>query len=295
MKIRTMWRHIRDAVKSLFRNGWSTFGAISAVSMVLLLVGIFVSLLFNMNKIATDVEQDVNVRVYIDLAADETKTEELKAAIQALDAVDTVKFRSKDEELDDITKSVAQEFELFRNDSNPLRNAFDVSTKNPNQTKEVAKTIEKMDYVARVNYGGARADTLFKVISTSRNIGIGVIAVLLIIALFLISNTIRATIHARRTEIEIMQLVGATKAYIRWPFFLEGGFIGLIGSIVPIAVLWGLYLWVYKGGSDFFSGSNFSLLAPNPFLYRLSLAMAGVGVLIGSFGSIFSMRRFLKK
>ena len=295
MKIRTMVRHIRDAVKSLFRNGWSTFGAISAVSMVLLLVGIFVSLLFNMNKIATDVEQDVNVRVYIDLAADETKTEELKAAIQALDAVDTVKFRSKDEELDDITKSVAQEFELFKNDSNPLRNAFDVSTKNPNQTKEVATTIEKMDYVARVNYGGARADTLFKVISTSRNVGIGVIAVLLIIALFLISNTIRATIHARRTEIEIMQLVGATKAYIRWPFFLEGGFIGLIGSIVPIAVLWGLYLWVYKGGSDFFSGSNFSLLAPNPFLYRLSLAMAGVGVLIGSFGSIFSMRRFLKK
>ena len=295
MKIRTMWRHIRDAVKSLFRNGWSTFGAISAVSMVLLLVGIFVSLLFNMNKIATDVEQDVNVRVYIDLAADETKTEELKAAIQALDAVDTVKFRSKDEELDDITKSVAQEFELFKNDSNPLRNAFDVSTKNPNQTKEVATTIEKMDYVARVNYGGARADTLFKVISTSRNVGIGVIAVLLIIALFLISNTIRATIHARRTEIEIMQLVGATKAYIRWPFFLEGGFIGLIGSVVPIAVLWGIYLWIYKGGSDFFAGSNFSLLAPNPFLYRLSLVMAGVGVLIGSFGSIFSMRRFLKK
>lgn len=295
MKIRTMWRHIRDAVKSLFRNGWSTFGAISAVSMVLLLVGIFVSLLFNMNKIATDVEQDVNVRVYIDLAADETKTEELKVAIQALNAVDTVKFRSKDEELDDITKSVAQEFELFKNDSNPLRNAFDVSTKNPKQTKEVATTIEKMDYVARVNYGGAKADTLFKVISTSRNVGIGVIAVLLIIALFLISNTIRATIHARRTEIEIMQLVGATKAYIRWPFFLEGGFIGLIGSIVPIAVLWGLYLWVYKGGSDFFAGSNFSLLSPNPFLYRLSLAMAGVGVLIGSFGSIFSMRRFLKK
>lgn len=295
MKIRTMWRHIRDAVKSLFRNGWSTFGAISAVSMVLLLVGIFVSLLFNMNKIATDVEQDVNVRVYIDLAADETKTAELKAAIEALDTVDTVKFRSKDEELEDITKSVAQEFELFKNDSNPLRDAFDVSTKNPKQTKEVANVIEKMDYVARVNYGGARADTLFKVISTARNVGIGVISVLLIIALFLISNTIRATIHARRTEIEIMQLVGATKAYIRWPFFLEGGLIGLIGSIVPIALLWALYVWIYKGGSDFFAGSTFSLLAPNPFLYRLSWAMTGVGILIGSFGSIFSMRRFLKK
>lgn len=295
MKIRTMWRHIRDAFKSLFRNGWSTFGAISAVSMVLLLVGIFVSLLFNMNKIATDVEQDVNVRVYIDLAADETKTAELKAAIEALDTVDTVKFRSKDEELEDITKSVAQEFELFKNDSNPLRDAFDVSTKNPKQTKEVANVIEKMDYVARVNYGGARADTLFKVISTARNVGIGVISVLLIIALFLISNTIRATIHARRTEIEIMQLVGATKAYIRWPFFLEGGMIGLLGSIIPIGLVWSIYLWIYKGGSDFFSGSSFSLLDPNPFLIYVSLAMAAIGITIGAFGSILSMRRFLKK
>ena len=80
------------------------FGAISAVSMVLLLVGVFVSLLFNMNKIATDIEQDVNVRVYIDLAADETKTEELRTAIEALEAVSTVKFRSKDEELEDIYK-----------------------------------------------------------------------------------------------------------------------------------------------------------------------------------------------
>lgn len=295
MKIRTMGRHIRDAFKSLFRHGLMTFGAISAVSMTLLLVGIFVSLLFNVNKIASDIEQDVNVRVYIDLAADEAKTAELEEQIKQLEAVDTVTFRSKDEELEDITKSVAQEFELFKNDSNPLRNAYDVSTKNPKQTKEVAALIEKMDYVARVNYGGARADNLFKIVATTRNIGIGVIAVLLLIAIFLISNTIRGTIYARRTEIEIMQLVGATKAYIRWPFFLEGGMIGILGSILPIGLLWMLYLWIYKGGTDFLAGSNFSLLAPNPFLVRLSIILAAIGLLIGSFGSLFSMRRFLKK
>lgn len=295
MKIRTMGRHIRDAVKSLFRNGWQTFGAISAVSMTLILVGILVSLLFNMNKIATDIEQDVNVRVYIDLAADETKRDELEASIKALDAVQSVTFRSKDEELADITKSVAQEFEMFKNDSNPLRDAFDVSTKEPRQTKEVAEAIEKMDYVARVNYGGARADTLFQVVGAIRNIGSGVVVVLVFIAIFLISNTIRATIYARRTEIEIMQLVGATKAYIRWPFFLEGGFIGVLGSIIPIALLWFLYLVAYQNASNWFAGSSFSLLAPDPFLYNLSYIMALGGVLIGSFGSLFSMRRFMKK
>jgi len=82
MKIRTMGRHIRDAFKSLFRNGLMTFGAVSAVSMILLIVGVFVSLLFNVNKIGSDIENDVNVRVFIDLAADQTKTDELEAKIK---------------------------------------------------------------------------------------------------------------------------------------------------------------------------------------------------------------------
>lgn len=294
MKIRTMGRHIRDAVKSLFRNGWMTFGAISAVSMTLVLVGVFVALLFNVNKIASDIENDVNVRVYIDLGADQAQTDALEAAIRNIEGVETVTFRSKDEELEDITKRVSEEFNLYRNDANPLRNAFDVATQTPAQTKTVAAQIEGMDNVYRVNYGGTRVDNLFRIVGTARNIGIGVISVLLLIAIFLISNTIRSTIYARRTEIEIMQLVGAKKSYIRWPFFLEGGFIGIIGSIVPIGLLWIIYLWMYEGGTAWLAGSNFALLAPNPFLIQLSVVMAAMGIVIGSFGSIFSMRRFLR-
>ena len=295
MKIRTMGRHIRDAVKSLFRNGLMTFGSVSAVSMILLIVGVFVSLLFNVNKIGSDIENDVNVRVYIDLAADQEKTDQLEAKIKELADVESVTFRSKDEELEDVTKSFAEEFSLFKNDGNPLRNAFDVKAKEPQKTSAVAKAIEGMDYVARVRYGEARADNLFRIIATARNIGAVIIVGLLALAMFLISNTIRSTIYSRRTEIEIMRLVGATKAYIRWPFFLEGGMIGLLGSIIPIGLVWSIYLWIYKGGSDFFSGSSFSLLDPNPFLIYVSLAMAAIGITIGAFGSILSMRRFLKK
>ena len=295
MKIRTMGRHIRDAFKSLFRNGLMTFGSVSAVSMILLIVGVFVSLLFNVNKIGSDIENDVNVRVYIDLAADQEKTDQLEAKIKELADVESVTFRSKDEELEDVTKSFAEEFSLFKNDGNPLRNAFDVKAKEPQKTSVVAKAIEGMDYVARVRYGEARADNLFRIIATARNIGAVIIVGLLALAMFLISNTIRSTIYSRRTEIEIMRLVGATKAYIRWPFFLEGGMIGLLGSIIPIGLVWSIYLWIYKGGSDFFSGSSFSLLDPNPFLIYVSLAMAAIGITIGAFGSILSMRRFLKK
>ena len=295
MKIRTMGRHIRDAFKSLFRNGLMTFGSVSAVSMILLIVGVFVSLLFNVNKIGSDIENDVNVRVYMDLAADQEKTDQLEAKIKELADVESVTFRSKDEELEDVTKSFAEEFSLFKNDGNPLRNAFDVKAKEPQKTSAVAKAIEGMDYVARVRYGEARADNLFRIIATARNIGAVIIVGLLALAMFLISNTIRSTIYSRRTEIEIMRLVGATKAYIRWPFFLEGGMSGLLGSIIPIGLVWSIYLWIYKGGSDFFSGSSFSLLDPNPFLIYVSLAMAAIGITIGAFGSILSMRRFLKK
>ena len=295
MKIRTMGRHIRDAFKSLFRNGLMTFGSVSAVSMILLIVGVFVSLLFNVNKIGSDIENDVNVRVYIDLAADQEKTDQLEAKIKELADVESVTFRSKDEELEDVTKSFAEEFSLFKNDGNPLRNAFDVKAKEPQKTSAVAKAIEGMDYVARVRYGEARADNLFRIIATARNIGAVIIVGLLALAMFLISNTIRSTIYSRRTEIEIMRLVGATKAYIRWPFFLECGMIGLLGSIIPIGLVWSIYLWIYKGGSDFFSGSSFSLLDPNPFLIYVSLAMAAIGITIGAFGSILSMRRFFKK
>lgn len=295
MKIRTMGRHIRDAFKGLFRNGLMTFGAVSAVSMILLIVGVFVSLLFNVNKIGSDIENDVNVRVLIDLAADQEKTDELEAKIKALDDVESVTFRTKDEELDDVTKNFAEELSLFKNDGNPLRNAFDVKAKEPKKTSKIAQEIKSMDYVAVVRYGEARADNLFKIVETVRNIGGVVILGLLALAMFLISNTIRAAIYSRRTEIEIMRLVGATKAYIRWPFFIEGGMIGLIGSIIPIGLVWSIYLWFYKGGSDFFAGSNFSLLDPNPFLIYVSLAMVAIGVVIGAFGSILSMRRFLKK
>lgn len=294
MKIRTIVRHFRDAFKSIFRNALMTFGAISAVSMTLLLVGFFVAILFNVNKIATDIEQDVNVRVYIDLAADTQKQEELQRMIQAIPEVASIDFRSRDEELDDITKNFSPDFALFKNDGNPLLDTFDVSTKDPNVIKDVAQKIEAMEYVARVNYGGARADKLFKIVGTIRNIGIVIILGLILIAIFLISNTIRATIYARRTEIEIMKLVGAKNSYIRWPFFLEGAIIGLVGSLLPVGVLWTVYLLVYANGSNFLSGSNLSLLAPNPFLYYIAGGVIGLGVIIGAFGSVMSVRRFLK-
>ena len=130
--------------------------------------------------------------------------------------------------------------------------------------------------------------------NTVRNIGAVVIVALILTAVFLISNTIRITIFSRRTEIEIMKLVGATNWYIRWPFLIEGALIGLVGAIIPVAILSFVYVTAYDIGTHFLAGTYFGLFTPNPFLYQVGGLMLAIGIIIGAIGSFMSIRKFLK-
>ena len=294
MKFRTFMRHIRDAFKSLFRNGWMSIASISAVALTLLLVGSFTGILLNVNKLASDVENDVSVKVYIDLAADAAAQEALKTELENIANVESITFSSKDEELDKIIGSYGDEFDLFGGDANPLYDAYVLNTTAPEQTKAVAEAASAMQYVTQVEYGGATADKLFETIATIRTIGLVIIIGLLLVAVFLISNTIRITIFSRSTEIEIMRLVGAKNSFIRWPFLIEGAIIGLIGALIPMTFLVFLYRFIFNVSGDYLAGTNFGLLTPNPFLLYISLLMVGIGIFIVSFGSVCSLRRFLK-
>ena len=114
------------------------------------------------------------------------------------------------------------------------------------------------------------------------------------VAIFLISNTIRITILSRRNEIQIMRLVGAKNGYIRTPFFFEGAWVGLIGAIIPAVVVGYLYIFAFEQFNPNLAAQNLSLYEPSPFIFYLIGAMFIVGILIGALGSILSMRRFLK-
>lgn len=294
MKVKTIGRHIKEAFKSLGRNGWMSLAAISAVAVTLLLVGSFIAMLMNVNKLASDVENDVSVRVYVDLAASEDEQKELGEQLEKLDHVSSVKFRTREQELTQVVGTYGDEFNLFKGDENPLHNVYVLNTTEPEFTKQVAADAEKMELVSQANYGGAEADALFDTMRTVRNVGAIIMVALILTAVFLISNTIRITIFSRRTEIEIMKLVGATNWFIRWPFVIEGALIGLIGAVIPTAILSAVYVYGFDIISGFFEGTYFSLLTPTPFLYQLGGLILGIGVVIGAAGSILSIRRFLK-
>ncbi|WP_285696146.1 FtsX-like permease family protein, partial [Enterococcus hirae] len=129
---------------------------------------------------------------------------------------------------------------------------------------------------------------------TVRTWGLAAAALLLFIAMFLISNTIRITILSRQKEIQIMRLVGAKNGYIRWPFFLEGGWIGLIGAIIPVLLITFGYQEVFRMLNPSLLRSHYSLIQPQDIVWKINALMAGIGIIIGSLGSIISMRRFLK-
>ncbi|MDN6195572.1 MAG: permease-like cell division protein FtsX [Atopostipes suicloacalis] len=294
MNFRTMKRHIKEGFKSIIRNGWMSFAAISAVSITLLLVGGLIATVMNVNGLASDIEEDVSVRVYIDIAADEEAQENLQSELEEMEHVKEVTFSSREDELESVVGSYGDTFELFEGDQNPLYNVFIVDTEGPEYTAELAEEIAPLSYVSEVNYGGAEADRLFNMTSTIRNIGGIVIVALIFTAVFLISNTIRITIFSRSTEIEIMKLVGATNWFIRWPFLIEGALIGFVGAIIPASILWFVYDAVYGTVSKFLDGTYLSLLEPNPFMYQLTFLVVITGIFIGAIGSSLSIRKFLK-
>jgi cell division transport system permease protein len=296
MTINTLKRHLRESMKSLGRNGWMTFASVSAVTVTLLLVGVFLVVMLNMNNFAKKIESDVEIRVHIDVTATQKDKEALKAQIDAIPEVKEIKYSSKEEELQNLIKSFGEEgssFKLFEQD-NPLSDVYVVKTAKPTDTIKVAKKIETFKFADKVKYGQGQIEKLFKTLKVARNIGLGLIIGLLFTAMFLISNTIKITIFARRREIEIMRLVGATNGFIRWPFFLEGLWLGLLGSIIPITLILTAYYNIYAFLEPKLTNPFLQLLPFNPFAWEIAAILVVLGACIGVWGSMMSVRRFLK-
>ncbi|PRS37748.1 cell division protein FtsX [Bacillus sp. RJGP41] len=296
MKFRTLLRHFRESFKNIGRNGWMTFASVSAVTVTLTLVGVFLVLMMNLNHIAGNVEKDVEVRAHIDNAANDDDIKAIGKQITEINGIESVIFSPKDEELTNLIDDLGDNGEAFKpfEQDNPLRDVYVIKTKSPQDVIKVAKKIEGMEYIQSVKYGQGYVEKLFSFVNIARNIGIVLIVGLLFTAMFLISNTIKITIVARRKEIEIMRLVGATNTFIRWPFFLEGLWLGVLGSIIPIGLIAVFYYNLYKYAAPQITFKFIDFLPANPFIYQVSAILIVIGAVIGIWGSLMSVRKFLK-
>ncbi|MBY5035199.1 permease-like cell division protein FtsX [Streptococcus gallolyticus] len=307
--IRRFVRHFVESLKSLKRNGWMTIAAISSVTITLTLVGIFASVILNTAKLASDLENNVRINVYLradstdqketikDESGKEVKNENYKAVynqIMALKNVESVTYSSKDEQLKHLTETLGDTWNLFSGDANPLYDAYIIDTTKPEYVKSVAKELKTIDGISEVRDGEVETERIFKVASVVRTWGFAATALLLFTAVFLISNTIRITIISRSREIQIMRLVGAKNSYIRGPFLLEGAWVGLLGAIAPASLVYVVYHMVYSSVNSSLASQNLSLIPQNIFIPGMMFALFLVGIVIGALGSTISMSRFLK-
>lgn len=297
--IRRFFRHIGESLKSLKRNGWMTLASVSAVTVTLLLVGAFFAAMMNVNKLSKDIENAVDVSVFVNIGTSEKERATLENELYKLPGVlpkseDGVRLSGKDEQLKKLIEDLGPTWKLFDKDNNPLYDVFIVKAKTPKETKAIQKEAAKLANVKKADYGGVSSDNIFKISSFVRKWGLVATVVLLFIAIFLISNTIRITIISRKREIQIMRLVGAKNGFIRWPFFIEGAWIGLLGSIIPVLAMYFGYKKVFDLSKQLFVSSNFSLYPTSELLPQVVIVMVVIGVAIGSLGSILSMRKFLK-
>ncbi|HFI0452656.1 TPA: permease-like cell division protein FtsX [Streptococcus suis] len=307
--IRRFFRHFIESLKSLKRNGWMTVAAISSVTITLAMVGLFASVILNTAKLASDLEHNVRINVYLRAnSTDQAETivneagetvanpdfQKVYNQITALPNVQTVTYSSKDEQLKKLTDTLGETWNLFQGDANPLYDAYIIDTTDPQYVKSVAAEVAKIDGVTEVRDGEVETERIFKLASMVRTWGLAATGLLLFTAIFLISNTIRITIISRSREIQIMRLVGAKNSYIRGPFLWEGAWVGLLGAILPSALVYFLYQMFYNSVNASLASQDLSLISMDIFIPSMVGSLFVIGILIGSIGSVISMNRYLK-
>ena len=306
--IRRFFRHLIESLKSLKRNGWMTVAAVSSVTITLSLVAIFASVILNTAKLASDISNNVRIVVYMrkDIA-DNSKTivkegqtvknndyHKIYDALTSMDHVSKVTYSSKEVQYEKLTETMGSEWKVFEGDSNPLYDAYIVDTTEHKYVDSVAAEAKKLEGVSEVQDGGANTQKLFALSDFIRVWGLVGAGLLIFIAVFLISNTIRITIISRSREIQIMRLVGAKNSYIRGPFLFEGAWIGLLGSVLPVVLVYFGYNMAYQTMNKNLVAQNLSMIEPHLFVPAMIGAVSVLGIFIGSLGSSISMRRFLK-
>lgn len=298
MKIfRILFRDIRDAFKSVFRNFSLSIASISCITITLLVVAIAFVLSENVNNFANIVEKDVTIVAFIDNSATKDDLEQIKNEINNLDNIEEVSFESRTQIMDDMRESSEVLDNIMANyteEDTPVQDTYLVKVKDIEKIEDTANEIKKIELVSSVKYGEGMVDQLISVFDVVRKISIIVVAALIVVTAFLIANTIKITIFSRKREISIMRLVGASNINIKIPFILEGLFLGLLGSIIPVVATTFGYVSLYK----YFGGQLFSpfirLITPEPFIYEVSIILIIIGMVVGMFGSWRAVKKHLK-
>lgn len=294
---RILFKNIGDALKSVFRNANLTIASLSCIVITLILVGISIILSYNINNFTKEIEKDLTIVIFLKRDVNKEEIESIEYFLKSINNIESIEFQSKNEikeqmqKKSDVFKSIMDE---WTDETNPLQDTFLVKVKDVELIGETAHVIESLDHVDLVKYGEGMVEELVGIFDNVKKITYAVVVGLIVVTAFLISNTIKVTILNRKRQIEIMRLVGASNAYIKMPFFFEGLFLGLIGSIIPIFLCCYGYIYFYNRFNGRLFTDIIKLITPDAILFNIIFVILAIGICVGAFGSYRAVRRYLK-
>ena len=276
---------LREGVRGVFVNGFMSFAAVCVTVACLIIMGSFLLILFNLNEMIVDLEQENEMLVYIDESYSEAKAKSVGSQLNLISNIREAKYVSRDEALDSFVEEM---------DASTFRDRYVVTLEDNSLMKETEAQIRAVDGVSDVN---APYEIIngFQTVQKVLNIASAVIiAVLFVVSLLIISNTVKLAMYSRSEEIAIMKMVGATNSFIRMPFVVEGFILGFLGALIAFFLQWGLYDFVAMKVAEI---DSLQLITVAPFLdvsEPVALIYALTGFVVGVFGSLLSIRKFLK-
>ena len=289
---------IGEGFTNVFKNKKSTVASLMIMCATMIIFGIFFILGENINHIVKGVENAQGIEVFIQDEATEEQVKKLEEDIRAIDGVSTVEYKSKEQALAQAKEMLKERQDLmegYDEENNVFPASYVVNFSNLEKSKEIQEKIATFEGVKKIT---SNDEVVTKLIDLANGIKLvtGVILVLLIvISVFIISNTIKLTVHARRKEISIMKYVGATNSFIRWPFIVEGMIIGVLASIISIIIVGITYNAIAENlvNSEFMQIIS-SLVTFGDMFKSIIIVYLLLGIGIGAMGSIISMRKYLK-
>ena len=293
--IRIIGRSFRDAFKSIGRNFSLSFASIMCTTITLILVAVAIVCAANIENATKLIEDELSIVVYLNKDVTTEKIDNIKSDIASESNVQEYIFKSKDEWKLEMAE-YSQTFDTVLNyiGENPLSDSFIVKVYDIEEMHDTAEYIKSIDGVETVKYGEGMVETVVSTFDVVEKVVIVTVVALILVTAFLISNTIKLTIFSRRNEIEIMRLVGASNASIKLPFLIEGFVIGIIGSIIPVCItIYGYVILFTKMGGQLFT-NMIILIEPYNFVFLVALVLEVIGALVGMFGSLKAVRKYLK-
>ena len=288
---------IGEGFSNVFKNKKSTGASLMIMCATMIIFGIFLMLGENINHFVDDIKSEQGFQVFLTKDATESQIQEVGDKIRALDGVSTTEFKGKEYAMNFMKEKFGDKAELLDGyDYDFFSTSYIVTLTDLKLSKDIQNEILQFDNVKKITSSDETITTLLNVANGIKIITGVILILLIIISIFIISNTIKLTVHARRKEISIMKYVGATNSFIRWPFIVEGMIIGILASLISIVIIGGAYSLLAEQAvnNTFMMKIGLSLLSFKDMISSIIVVYMLLGIGIGALGSVISMRKYLK-